>query len=234
MVVDKMIISRPKLPLYGLIIVLSVLIGMIYVFLELKKHGYKDKQIMYFFIIYISFAFLGGKMYTMITYNKQIGFWQSGLSAYGGLLGVVVGAIIFEKILYCKGELIKYAILSLPLVYGLTKIACFISGCCNGIPYNGIFKVIYKDDLNIGQFPIQIVETIIFLIIFFICHRLKDKKNISYTTIILVSIFKFLLDFLRYEHISIFLSKNQLFSLILLITTIIIFVVKKKEKIKNI
>ena len=98
--------------------------------------------------------------------------------------------------------MIKYTILSLPLVYGLTKIACFIAGCCGGIPYEGIFKVKYVDALNIWQFPIQITESIIFLLIFIVCHFFKKNNNINYIAMTLVYIFKFLLDFLRYDHIN--------------------------------
>ena len=169
-------------------------------------------------------------MYTTII-NGEGTFWLSGLSAYGGLIGVVIGSIIFEQIINCNGKVIKYAIISLPLVYGLTKIACFISGCCYGIPYNGIFKVIYKDGLNISLFPIQILETITFLVIFIICHFNRNKKNIGYITLLVVTIFKFLLDFLRYEHIKIMLSKNQIFSLVLIFIILIVWI---KDKIKKI
>ena len=226
-----MIIPKMKFPLYGIIIVLSIFIGMLYIYLELKKNNINKKEICYYYIIYIVFSFYGGKIYTLLINGSKESIWKVGLSAYGGLLGVVIGSIIFEKIIYCNKEIIKYTVLSLPLVYGLTKIACFISGCCSGIPYNGIFKVIYTNELNIEQFPIQIVETITFLILFFICHKNRNKKNIIYTTLILVPILKFVLDFLRYEHINTILTKNQYFSIFLLITIIII---KKYKLIDNI
>lgn len=226
-----MIIPKIKIPLYGIIIVLSIFIGMLYIYIELKKNKINKKEICYYYIIYISFAFICGKIYTLLIYGLEESLWEVGLSAYGGLIGVVIGSIIFEKILYCNKEIIKYTVLSLPLVYGLTKIACFISGCCGGIPYNGIFKVKYINGLNIYQFPIQIVETIVFLLLFCICHKNRNKKNIAYITLILVSIIKFLLDFLRYEHTNIFLSRNQFFSIILLLAIIIIKKYKLIDKI---
>lgn len=224
-----MVISRIKFPLYGLIIVLSILIGMLYIYFELKKQGKSNKEIFYFYIIYLTFAFLGGKIYTLLVYQSNETLLTVGLSAYGGLIGVIIGAIIFEKIFYCEKNIIKYTVLSLPLVYSLTKIACFISGCCSGIPYNGLFKVIYSDGLNIGQFPIQIVETIIFFIIFLICNKKKSNHNIIFITLMLVFVFKFILDFLRYEHLDIFLSRNQVVSLLL----IILIIVVKKFNILN-
>ncbi len=224
-----MIIPKINFPFYGIIIVLSVIIGMIYIYHNLKKEGYKSKQVLLFFIMYIAFAFICGKMYTVLAYGNA-GFLSAGLSAYGGLIGVVIAAIIFEKILPADGELIKYTILSLPLVYGLTKIACFIAGCCGGIPYEGIFKVKYVDLLNIWQFPIQITEVIVFLLIFVICHFLRKKKSINYIVMVLVSIFKFSLDFLRYDHVDILITRNQVFSILLLIITIVAFILRKTKK----
>ena len=205
---------------------------MLYIYLNLKKDGYKNKQILLYFIMYIAFAFICGKMYTVLAYGEN-DILSAGLSAYGGLIGVVIGSIIFERILPTDGKIIEYTILSLPLVYGLTKIACFIVGCCGGIPYDGIFRIKYVDVLNIWQFPIQIAETIIFLLIFIVCHFLKKNNNINYIVMILVSTFKFLLDFLRYDHINTLITKNQMFSIILLFITIITYIVNKNKKSIN-
>lgn len=228
-----MIIPKINFPFYGIIIVLSVLIGMIYVYVSLIKDNYKDKNIILYFLMYLTFAFILGKMYTLITDPNQTSFLKAGLSSYGGLVGVIVAAIIFEKILPADKKIIKYSTISLPLVYGLTKIACFIAGCCYGIPYKGIISVTYPDGLNIPLFPIQLVETISFLIIFIICHKLRNNKNIVYLTLILVSITKFLLDFLRYDHLNNLMTVNQIFSIMLLMVTIITFIFNSRREVNG-
>ncbi|MBQ8131649.1 MAG: prolipoprotein diacylglyceryl transferase [Bacilli bacterium] len=222
-----MIFSRINFPIYGIIIILSVLIGMLYVYFSLKKENYTDKNIRLYFFLYITFSFVLGKLFTQITNPNTKNFFEAGLSAYGGLVGVLLAAYTFEKILPTDNKIIKYSIISLPLIYGLTKIACFIVGCCYGIPYNGIFSVTYTDGLNKPLFPIQIVETIVFLVIFYICNKQRNNKNIIYITIVLVSIFKFLLDFLRYDHVTKIITVNQIFSIMLLIGTIIVFLINK-------
>ena len=224
-----MIIPKLHFPIYGIIIVLSIIIGILYIYGNLKKEKYNNKQILLYFFMYLVFAFIFGKIYTVLAYGKDT-FFEASLSAYGGLIGVVIASVIYEKILPANGRVIKYTILSLPLVYGLTKIACFVVGCCGGIPYTGIFKVKYINGLNIWQFPIQITETIVFLIIFIICHLLRNKKNISYITLILASIFKFLLDFLRYDHLNIIITKNQIFSIILILVVVIIYIKDRKKE----
>ena len=216
--------------LYALFLILSIIIGMIYIYKNIKKET-NNKQIIYFFLMYISFAIICGKMYTVLAYGKD-NILTAGLSSYGGLFGVVVAGVIFEKIISTSNKIIKYTILSLPLVYGISKIGCAIVGCCGGIPYTGILKIKYIYGLNIWQFPIQIIESLVFLIIFFICEKLKNNKNISHIVLILVSITKFILDFFRYDHINILITKNQIFSIIILIITIILYLLKKAKKIE--
>lgn len=225
-----MIIPKIKIPFYGIIIVISIVIGMLYIYYNLKKEGYKNKEILLYFIMYVAFAFIGGKIYTVLAYGES-NILTAGLSAYGGLIGVVIASIIFEKILTTSGKTTKYTILSLPLVYGLTKLGCSISGCCGGIPYEGIFKVKYLGALNIWQFPIQVTETMVFLIIFLICQKKNKNKNINYIVLTLVSVFKFLLDFLRYDHIDTIITRNQIFSIILLLIIAVTYIINKnKEK----
>lgn len=219
-----MIISKVKIPLYGFIIVVSVFIGIVYIYHNLRKEGCKNKQVLLYFLMYIAFAFICGKMYTVFAYGES-NILTAGLSAYGGLIGVVIAAIIFEKILPCDGKIVKYTILSLPLVYGLTKIGCFISGCCSGIPYDGIFKIKYSDVLNIWQFPIQLLEVLVFLLIFIVCQLFNKRKNINFYCLLGVTIFKFILDFFRYDHTNILITRNQIFSIILFVIIVIVYTI---------
>ena len=220
-------IYKISFPIYGIIIILSGFVGILYMYKALKKENCNNQDLLLYFFMYAVFAFCCGKFYTIITKDQSTNFLSAGLSSYGGLIGAILSAIIFEKILPSENKIVKYSILSLPLIYGLTKIACFITGCCYGIPYDGFLSVTYVSDLNIPLFPIQITETIAFIIIFIICNKYKNKKNITYITMILSAVMKFLLDFLRYDHLTIAITINQIFSIILIVITIIIFIYNK-------
>ena len=224
-----MVISKQTFPFYGIILLISIVISLFYIYRMLKKENIKDKNIYLYILLYGLFAIVFGKFYTMITSNEY-NILKAGLSSYGGLIGVILASIIFEFIVPTNKKIIKYTIISLPLTYGIGKIACFIAGCCYGIPYNGLFNVVYKDGLNIPLFPIQITETIVFIMIFIICNKLRNNKNIIYITIFISTIAKFLLDFLRYEHINKIITTNQIFSLVIIIVLIIIVIIKKLKK----
>ena len=223
-----MLISKLNFPVYGIIIIISIIIGMVYIYYNLRNDICKNRLILLYFIMYVAFAIIFGKVYTILAYGEN-NILDAGLSAYGGLLGVVIASIIFEKILYIDGRVVKYTILSLPLIYGLTKIACSIVGCCGGILYDGVFKIKYVDVLNLWQFPIQIVEVISFLLIFVICQFSNKNKNINYIVLILVSVVKFLLDFLRHDHMRVLITSNQIFSIILLVVTIVKYIMSKND-----
>ena len=215
-----MILHKSPIWVYNLIIVTSVIIGMIYIYLSLKKDKCEYKKIYLFFIMYVVFAFVFGKLYTFIISGNN-SFLKSGLSSYGGL----IASIVFEKIHPTNSKIIKYTALSLPLVYSGTKVACFLAGCCYGIPYNGIFSVTYVDGLNISLFPIQIAETISFLVIFIVCNSLKKNKWITYIT-------KLFLDMLRYDHLRILITPNQIASIGLLVIVIAVYIYNFAKSLK--
>ena len=101
-----------------------------------------------------------------------------------------------------------------------------------GIPYNGIFSVTYVDGLNISLFPIQIAETISFLVIFIVCNSLKKNKWITYITLIVTILTKLFLDMLRYDHLRILITPNQIASIVLLVIVIAVYIYNFAKSLK--
>ena len=174
------------------------------------------------------FSVFFAKLYNLIEHHGRGNLLTIGFTGYGGLIGAILAAYIYGK-LYRDNRFFKYTIISLPLIYGFAKLACFFNGCCYGIPYNGPLAVTYSQIMDKSLFPIQLLETIIFIIIFQICNSLHKNKDIIYITLIIVFIAKFLLDFLRYSHTYKLFSNNQVVSILLLLITIIIYLYKKKR-----
>ena len=217
----NMIIKNINFPIYYVMILLSLIISLIYIFKALKENNI---NIIYnYSLLYMISAFIFGILFTLISHLPKI---EIGLTSYGCGIGVIILSLILRKYLNIN-DLFKYTIISLPLTYSIAKIGCFFTGCCVGIPYSGILSITYIDKSNISLFPIQLLETIVFFIVFLICNKLKNKKNIIYITLIMCSICKLLLDFLRYEHIYKPITINQIIS-ILIIGFIVILYKKKK------
>lgn len=225
-----MIINEPLNSLYYVINILAILVGIVYILLSFTKEKIEKKKIISFIILFLLACIFFGKLYTMIVTKEKISFFKAGLSSYGGLTGAILFTYIYEKFNNLKNVFIKYTILALPLIYGLSKFSCFIIGCCHGIEYSGPFSIKYAFLSEETYFPIQLLEIIIFMIIFLICNKYKYKKNITYITLTLISFFKFIFEYLRYDHINKIITHNQIFSLILFLITIVIFIINKKNK----
>ncbi len=227
-----MIIHKINFPIYIIIVLLAIIVGLCFVSYSVKKEAKCNNNILLFFFLSFVLMVSWGKLFTYLFIDND--FIESGLTSFGCAAGLMASTIIFEKIMPLKGKLFKYVCISLPLIYGLAKIACFMVGCCHGIPYDGIFSVTYVDYKNIAVFPIQIVETITFLIIFIVVYKNRNNKYISYITIMVSAFAKFILDFLRYEHVKEIISFNQIICLlVMIIVTVMLFYDKKRVNLKD-
>lgn len=116
-----------------------------------------------------------------------------------------------------RAELRKGYIVVLPLTYGISKIGCFLAGCCYGLPYNGPFYVKYHGDMvyvsEMTLFPVQLAETVVFILIFLVGYYwayVKDLENATILILCVCALAKFLLDYLRASHTNQILSMNQI------------------------
>lgn len=228
-----------KIPLYGILVVTGILSGLYIMYKNVKTLNYKKEE-NYGLILYILLGTLfGAKYFTLLTnfnkYKNNIDFNKIGLSSYGAAIGIIILLIIFAK-QYKKNfkELINNILPAIPLMYGISKIGCFLAGCCYGIKYNGPLSITYKYSLsapkNISLLPIQIIETITFILIYlYISKKKKENKNIIGITLLLCGLSKFLLDYLRMNHIDKILTVNQIVSIPFIIIGLILYFKEKSE-----
>ena len=212
--------AKPTINLYGIMILISITIGMFFVIYNLvKEHGFKIEFFEIFMLMFISIIGCG-MLYTYILEHKV------GLSSYGGLIGAILSAYLYERITHKKYDLVKYTILSLPLIYGISKIGCFFAGCCYGIPYNGPLAMNYVDGLDHLVFPVQLLEVVSNIILFFILLRFKNNKNIVPYTLVSTAALKYCTDFLRSAHSSGFIvTSNQIVSIVIVLIGIVLFII---------
>ena len=224
---------------YGFIIILSLIIGLVFICFNARELKFTKEDI-FFLVVYLLVGVIVGAKYYDYFVNihkyKSFNFFALGLSSYGAVIGIIIMLLIYSK--QMKKDFItmlKLIVPALPLIYGLSKIACFISGCCYGIEYDGIFSITYNYSHSapkgVSLFPIQIVETIVFLLIFIFFYinrnKIKDKNYVGYMFIV-CGFFKFILDFFRHIHVSEIISTNQIFSLIFIVIGIVFVFYKNK------
>jgi prolipoprotein diacylglyceryltransferase len=216
-----MIINEIKFPIYMTFILLSFILACIFIYIYLKKQNIDKKDIRLYISMIIPFGLIGSFLVCYLI-DKDM-----GLSSYVGCFMLIITSLFYEHINPSKNNYyVKSTILSLPLIYGVSKLGCFFVGCCYGRGYNGILSVTYTSGLNISLFPVQLLESIVFILIFLILlliHK-KRKINIISLTIIVCALSKFILDFLRYDHLTKIITTNQIISLILVLIIIVNYI----------
>ena len=229
-----------NIPLYSILLILSMISGLIVTYINTKSLNFRKEETVGL-LMYISLgAIFGAKYYTLFTnyqkYKSAVEFSQIGLSSYGAVIGIILMLFLFSKQYKKHFKDLIYALLpAIPLMYGIGKIGCFLGGCCYGINYDGPFHVTYNYSLsapkNMNLFPIQLFETIIFIIIFLYISKIskkeQNKNKVIGITFIICSIAKFLLEYLRMAHKI--LSLNQIVSIMFLIIGIVFYVKRRKR-----
>ncbi len=210
-------------------IILSLALGLITVLILLRRRTVPAQYIMLSLML-TSIMGLYCALGTTLLFAKEK---TIALNGAGGALGMVAGLYIFCLILPKYSEVMQEAyIAALPLMYGVSKIGCSYAGCCFGLPYSGHFSVIYGD--GVSRIPIQIMETVVFILIFLI--GLSFIFTGRFKPAVFAGVFalvKLLMDFLRDSHAVDFITLNQIICLITVGIVIVANVVLKRMKQKT-
>ena len=98
---DGFYIVNIEIKFYGLIMALSMLLGVLLACKLAKKKGIKSDDIFMLALIVLPCAVVGARLYYCFFYEYDYTFWeifkiwQGGLAIYGGVIGGIIGVIIF-------------------------------------------------------------------------------------------------------------------------------------------
>lgn len=218
--------------IYGAMIILSLLVGFIVLTFFLVRRNMPKWMILAFYMLSFFMIFYCGFGLSYIQ-NGFNGFAvQYGLSSMGGAIGALLSALVIDLITHGKYKVTDAQIRVLPLIYSIAKVGCFFAGCCRGILYEGFLSVIYSKLGPEEYLPVQLIETVVFAIIFVL--GVSVFKNKSAAIIVAISmLMKTILDFARFSNKGIF-SFTQIvcviFAVVILAITIVI---KFKNKSKT-
>ena len=101
---DGFNIGNLEIKFYGLIMAFAMLFGVMLACRLAKKHGVKSDDIFMLALITLPCAIVGARLYYCFFYEYNYSFWelfnikQGGLAIYGGVIGGIVGILIFTLI----------------------------------------------------------------------------------------------------------------------------------------
>ena len=250
---------------FGALLALSFLLGIFLCIKRAKKVGVNPKFIMDVALVVLFSSLIGSRFFYVIFHLEEFKghgadvfnpfqstgeFGIAGLSMLGGVILAIISGIIY--ILLKKQPLWKIADILAPsfvLGIGITRIGCFLNGCCFGEPTKSSLGVVFPPDCaagftftNVPLYPTQLFSSFKGFLIFFILVFLERyKKFDGYTfwlMLILFSAGRIIVDFFRYYEpsmsLSIFgatLSVNQVILIfVFLFSCFMWFLLKKKAQ----
>ncbi len=219
---------------YGVFLFLSFFFGLLLTIRRANKEGIDRNTIIDLAITIVVSSLLGGRLtYVMLHLEEFQGRWldtfnpfQSsgtigiyGMTMLGGLLGAIFGSYIFTKIK--KIPFLQIADIASPAIalgIFLTRIGCFLNGCCFGKECDSSWGVIFSPDSLAGYtypntpvHPSQLYLSLgglISLITLLLYQKFrKTKGELFFLFLILYSILRFFVDHYRYYEQEMIITK---------------------------
>ena len=155
---------------------------------------------------------LGGRLGYVLFYNplqylsrplEIFAIWQGGMSFHGGLLGVVIAALIFcrrRKLpVLLTGDIL---VASAPLGLGLGRIGNFINGELWGRVTDHPWGMVFPGGGGLPRHPSQLYEAffegLVLFLILYLLHRRNVTAGIPFFSFFVgYGLFRFMIEFVR-------------------------------------
>ena len=228
--IDPILISLGFLDIrwYSLSYIFTFIFGSILIKKLNKKslNNLSDIQIDKFFVWAVLGVIIGGRVGYVLFYQLQLFFldplyifqiWKGGMSFHGGLIGMIFAIYIFAKqnnlSFFYLSDLVSIVA---PIGLFLGRISNFINtelyGRITDFPFAIIYPLIDKNPRHPSQLYEAFFEGVVLFIILYLIFIKNSKKYsagiISAYFLILYSIFRFLIEFLREPdlHLGLYLN----------------------------
>ncbi len=216
---------------YGVAIAVAFVLGILLTARHARKVGLKFNDFVDMGFWVVIAAIVGGRVFYILfnlsDYLRKpiaiVQIWQGGLIFYGGLFAAVLTAIIFMRRrgipVWLGGDLIAPQI---ALGYAITRVGCFLNGCCYGeatsLPWGvkfppGCGAGRYIGELSFAAFfsgqpdvvirlhPVQLyavaANLVIFVVLLLAWRRRSFDGQIFWGYLVLYPIYRFAVEFIR-------------------------------------
>lgn len=144
---------------YGAMIFFGAILASTYLVTQLKKKfNLKTDDSLSLVSGIIIASIIGGKAFLYFEdpsyYNQNFSalFGNSGFVFYGTLIFALTYVWFFiRKFKLAVWPFLDIIAITTLIVHFFGRIGCFFAGCCHGIPYDGIFSVIFTDDQCVAE-----------------------------------------------------------------------------------
>ncbi len=212
---------------YGFMLALSFLFGIWFASWRAKRNNLDPNVISDLGFWVILAAIVGARLYYVVLHFEEFSgnitdifnpfhrgnLGIGGLVMYGGFIGALVAGVIYFRAK--KEPFLPYAdIASASLGFGicLTRIGCFLNGCCYGASTTSSWGVSFPPDSPAGEYmrqihahaliPSQLIESGGGLVMAFVILLVGSRKTFAgfrfFLTGLMYSVLRFGVDFTRF------------------------------------
>lgn len=148
---------------YGVMIALSFTIGIWLGIRRAAKRGIDSVVFTDLCVTILVSSVVGARLAYVIPFWDEYGrnpiaiiqVWGGGLTLYGGIGGAIIGSLIFARIR--RISFWRVSDICAPLValgIGITRIGCFLNGCCYGVPTTHAAGIVFPPGCAAGgEYP---------------------------------------------------------------------------------
>ncbi len=221
------------LPSYGFMLALGVVIAFAWCFRRASVAGLNAERMVDLVSVLMIAALIGARAgYVILNWSyyasnfwEALRIWEGGLSFHGGLIAGILAAAVC---LHNKEDFLQYSDLLAPgtaLGYAITRIGCFLNGCCYGKPTDLPWHVhMHAADRH----PVQIYSSLLSLalipLLLWVDRRKRYTGQVIIYYIMLYSLERFFVEIYRAGESAVVLSfgltQAQALSLVLVIATL--------------
>ena len=217
---------------YGLMLAVSFFVGILLASRRAPARGLSPDLIFDTSLVIIFAAVLGARLMYVVFHLAEmqswvdvVSLWSGGLTVYGGVLGAMAAAWVYLRRRRVPFLRVADTVApSLGLGLGLTRLGCFLNGCCYGKPTTGPFGVHFPVDSFVARLfdgaavhPTQLYSAFtgfaILAILLLADRRPQATGRLFALYLMLDASGRFLLDFARYYEANVYmlhLTVNQL------------------------
>ncbi len=128
---------------YGVALALAFVVGTQLALSEAARRGLPEGRLSALCLWILGLAIAGSRLLYVASHSESYGgrwldafkLWEGGLTMYGGLVAALAGALIYLRVHGLPvAEVFDAFTPAVALGSGITRIGCFLNGCCYGKP----------------------------------------------------------------------------------------------------
>ncbi len=249
---------------FGLMLALSFFLGIVYIRMRALRESIDVNFVLNLAFVVIFTGIIGARVFYVIFHWSDFSdnllssfnpfgasgqFGIAGLNLYGGVVFAIAATLIYVRLKKQRlWQVMDIFAPALALGIFVSRIGCFLNGCCFGMPCDLPFCVSFPEgSIPYAQFgdahlhPTQIYSSLYGLGLFFLLHRFDKGKKFYGATfslmLIIEAVFRFAIEYVRYYEAEmetqiggVTFTYNHLIAVALFAFGLVLFLILRRNK----